>query len=268
MTISFRQLITASVTSATPTTVFLPSAPLPGSALIAVVGCLKPVRPTLFRHGAVDWNLLYEHDGLIEADQQALEAVRVQVWGAFDLPAGASAQIGIDFSGGTSDRGIILAEYTGDVFQFPNPADRVGKKSGSTAPATPGTIDTAPATAEIREDVELLIGGVATDQAVTLSNPGLGYTLRSQAGIGATPDGTVGLLERVTFTPVGIRIVVDHSADPSGVNWVGVGAGTRGNLQVPAEEVDAPAVSEPVTEFVDYSGDGIGKLISQLRAKT
>ncbi len=267
MTIAFRQLITKSENSSAPMTVVLPSDPLVGSALIIVVGCSKTSGISRVRTQLTEeWNLLFESDGPVDADEQALEAVRVQIWGAFDIPNGMVAQIGIEFSGGTSERGLILAEYTGDVFQFPNPADRVIGGTDVTPPATEGTIEIS-GTKDTREAEELFVGAAAVDQDVSFIRPEAPFSIRSQTDIGSPSSGRIALLDFISSATRTPEMLVDHEAFASSVNWAGVMAAIRGILQVPATAVVAPAVSEPVTEFTDYSSDGIGKLIAQLRAK-
>jgi hypothetical protein len=266
MTISFRQKGTLSETSSLPATVFMPSTPLNGSALIAVVGCLKKIGVSKFREReGVIWNLLFEQDGPVDADLEALDAVRSQIWGAFDI-RDASDQVGIEFSGGTTSRGVVIAEYTGDVFRLPNPADRVVAGSGQTPPATSATMDSGVG-GDTREAEELWIGAPATDQPVTFSNLSTPFTaIRDQIDIGSPGAGSVALVDGVTSITRTSRFRIDHSASGSTVNWVAVMAAIRGDLQSPLAGPEAPTVGEPVTENDDHRGDAVGHLVEQFRS--
>jgi hypothetical protein len=266
MAVTFRQRITGSETSAGGMTLLLPSDPLVGSMLIAAVGVMGTVGVTRFRVSpATEWQLLYEHDGLADADSNP-GTVRVQLWGAFNIPA-INRQIGVSFGGGTTHRGVIVSEYTGETFQFDNPADRVSVGSGQTAALTVGTLLTALG-GESREAVENWSGaGAANVPGVTFQNPGFPFVIRSQIDIGNPAAGRLVFLNANTSAKANAQLRVDHTADAGIVKWAAAMAAVRGILQGPAEVTEEPVAQEPVTEQDDYSGNGIDKLISQLRAR-
>jgi hypothetical protein len=248
-------------------TVFLPSAPLAGSALIIAVACGKGIGITAVRpQSTEEWNLLYENEGTVTADQNTSGSIRAQIWAAFDIPDGLTNQFGIVFSGGVNERGVILAEYTGDIFQFPNPADRVAKATGTTPAFTTGTLDTGSG-GTTREANELWVGVGAATPTVAFSNPGSPFSIRVNAVAIGTGPGRMCLLDAFLTSLEPAIMRVDHDdLNPAIVTWVAAMAATRGILQVPAAATTVPTVSEPVTEQTDYSSDGIEKLIAQLRA--
>lgn len=264
MALAFRQSVKLATTSAAPMTLNLPSAPLPKSALLAAVATTGDVGVAAFRHETAIWNLLLENAGAL-ADELNGVVLRAQIWGAFDIPA-VGGQIGIDFAdAASSERGVIIAEYTGDVFQFPNPADRVIGDSGTTAGPSTGTIDTGSG-ADAREAEELLIGAAAADQVVTLSGPGSPFAIRDTVDIGSPAAGTLGLLDAFTVSPITpLRMRVDHSV-ATALEWVAVTAAIRGVLQVPATPVTTPISGEPVTENDDHEGVAIGHLLEQFQS--
>lgn len=263
MAILYRQHVCASVTTWAPTTVFLPSVPLNGSALIAVVGCTGGAGISYFR-GNGDWHLLYENDGPIYAEAQTPGGLRVQVWGAFDT-VNVSNMIGICFSGGTSDRGIVVAEYTGDIFRFSNPADRVS--SGvTTSPAFVESTISWPPGGYSREAEELLVSVGALDQVVNFFDPADGYIIRDQADIGDPAAGSVIMLDKISSTITSISTEVDHSAPPALANVAMAGVMLRGSLQIPFDYPAEPVAQEPVTENTDHAGTAIGHLIEQFKS--
>jgi hypothetical protein len=267
MTISYRQDATTSEDSAVDGVVTLANAPLNGSTLIAVVGCLSNNGAISITQTGATWNLL--ETSSVTADTVNSAEIRVQVWGAFNVEnAGAVATFA--FSGGTTNRGMIVVEYYGNVFEFPNPPDRMKTKTGSTAPTVLGTIDTTPATAITREDEELFIGVAGISEQLVFSNSQQGFSARKQIVIGAGANtGKLAIADQFTSSAKTVIWQVDHAAHPTNtVYWAAVVAGIRGALQVPFVGGAEPTVSEPVTEQTDYSSDGIGKLASQFRAKS
>lgn len=265
MTIAFRQSVTLNETSAATANPQLPSPPLPGSALIAAIATGSGVGATSFSHDDARWNLLSENAG-DDADEKGGVVLRAQIWAAFDIPAGTGDKIEISFSGGSSKRGIIIAEYTGDVFQFPNPADRVVKDNGTTAAFTIGDIDTGNS-GDTREDDELFVGVAAADATVVFSNPTAPMAIRVTAvPIGIAGSGVMALLDAFVSSTQKGRLKLDHDAVPPVVVWVAVVAAIRGNLQVPATPVAAPTVGEPITENEDHEGDAIGHLLEQFKS--
>jgi hypothetical protein len=267
MTITFEQFKSASRTSTAATwTIFLDNPVKDGSSLIVILGAIGNIRAIdISQNGDVVWNVIEDSTGN-RADSE--NGCRVQIWAAHDVKdAGQGLTLRLSGSPATSkDTGVIISEWSGNTFKFPNPADRLTVKAGSTPPATPGTIDTTPATASIREDEELLIGAATADKPVTYSNPGLGYTLRAQTDVGSPAVGKLAALDRITFTPVGVRFTVDHTADAGGVSWEAAACAIRGALQVPAPETPAPTVSEPIAEVEDHTGVAIGHLLEEFKS--
>jgi hypothetical protein len=212
------------------------------------------------------WNLLFENDGPIDADQQITTLVRVQLWAAFDIPDGVPSGISIEFSGGgTSERGVVVAEYTGDIFQFENPADRVVKGSGATPPSTIGDIDTGTG-GTTREAAELWVGVAGADGTTVFSNPTAPFAIRVNAVAIGSGAGRLVLLDAFTSSVQGARLQLDHSGIPGGVKWAAAMAAIRGVLQVPATPVETPSVGEPITENEDHEGDAIGHLLEQFKS--
>ena len=268
MAIAFRQLITASETSAVPTTVFLPSDPVNGSTLIAVVACIGTASVSRIRHGDIVWQLLYENDGQVEADENANDAVRVQIWGAFNIQS-AIDQIGFEFSGETTERGIIVAEYTGHGFEFPNPADRVIGDTGVGFGLLEANLDTGIG-GVTRETDELWVAGAASSRDRPFQNPdGDPFDIRTQIEIGSPAGGQVALLDSVDLgTRIrAVQMTVDQRSAAAIANWAAVMAALRGTLQVPNDGPDEPTSAEPVTENTDHYGTAIGHLLEQFKSR-
>jgi hypothetical protein len=264
MTIAHRQTAKIAATSSTPTTLPLSSAPLNGSALIAAVGCASDNGVASITQTGANWNLLLE-----TSNQNAEEVngvlILVQIWGAFNVQS-AGIQIEFSFSGGVTDRGIIVAEYTGDVFRFPNPADRVVGNVGTTGAGLSGTASTGVG-GTTRENDELWVAATGANQNVTWSNPIGGFTIRDTKSIGTGPLGNLALLDRFTTATGALQSGAKHSSDPSATAWAAVAAAMRGILQVPFVGPDAPTAAEPVSEISDYSSAAIEKLAAQFRSK-
>jgi hypothetical protein len=269
MALAFRRSATKSETSAIDMLFDVGAGPLLGSTLIMAVACSKTIGCTKITPIAGEsWNLLYESDGPVVADQSAVEVVRVQIWGAFNVPSSNLSRIGLAFSGGAtpSERGVIFAEYTGDGFQFPNPADRVAVGWGQTPALTLGDIDILGGTS--REAAELWIGVVAATPTVTFASPTFPFAFRvNPVVIGAAGPGRMALLDAFTSSAAALRLQVEHSDDnPSQVTWAAAAAAIRGILQVPATPVEIPSVGEPITENTDHEGDAIAHLLEQFKS--
>jgi hypothetical protein len=267
MALAFRQSKTDSNTGAAALSVTLSSPTLVGSALIAAVGLgsNNGVSTLADPARATSWNLLYEAASSEDADEGNVANVRVQIWGSFNVPAGVD-EFRFVFSGGTTDRGVIVAEYTGDVFEFPNPADRVVGTIGTTA-AGVGTADTGVG-GTTREDDELWVACCGCDDNVTWQNPTAPFSIRAQGDIGNPAAGQIALLDDFSSSAAALRAQCDHSAGAGAVEWAITAAALRGVLQVPVTATTEPVSAEPVTEFTDYSSDAIGKFIAQLRARS
>lgn len=238
------------------------AAPADGSALLllAAVGSLDGIR-AVTQAGAI-WNKLQTSDGTA-AEEDVATVARGAIWGAFNV-AGAGTNLDIDFSGGVTNRLVIFAEYSGNVFLQPNPLDRLSKADGATAPATIGTIDSGTALAT-REDDELWIGLAAMVGDVgPFVNPQDGFALVDQL---AFAGGDLALLEKIVTATASPRMRVDHPASFSGgVGWAGIVVAMRGDLQVPATAVTAPVTSQAVTIRDDVSSEAIANLASQFRS--
>ncbi len=265
MTIAFRQSKARSETDSSSLGVVLDNVPLNGSALIAAVAVASNNGVIQIVQTGASWALLFESASSENADEANGSLVRAQIWGAFDIEA-AVAFLRIPFTGGTTKRGVIVAEYTGGVFEFPNPADRVVGDTGTTAGPSVGSLDTGIG-GVTREAAELWVGAGAVDKKLAFSSPGSPFAIRDQVDIGSPAAGKIVLVDAFLAVATNIRFRIDH-ASGSSVAWAATMAAIRGNLQVPAEAVDVPAANEPVTEFEDYSTDGIEKLAAQYRARS
>lgn len=266
MTITHVQTVTGQATSAVPLTLFLGAEPGVGSALIAAVAIEGTNSVTAVRASGASWNLLYEAASAEDADEVNGTAIRAQLWGAFDVAGVGSGQAGFVFSGGTVAKGIVMAEYSGDVFEFPNPADRIVGSFGTSAPGTTGPADTGAATNPTRENVELWVAAAGVNKSSIWSSAVAPFAIRDQIAI--PPFGAVCLLDYVASATGTMRAQASHAATGSGMPWAITAAAIRGDLQVPADVTTVPAVSEPVTEQEDYSSNGIEKLASQFRARS
>ncbi len=268
MTITYRQHERASDTRAgtVATTVQLAQNPLKGSELIAVVAVLSDNGVTNIAQTGSDWNLLYENAG-DNADERNGSVLRVQIWGAFDIEGG-DKDVVFSFSGGTTKRGIVVVEYTGDVFLFSNPADRVVGAFGTTPGGGPGdgVIQSGPSGAT-REGEQLMIGAAAIDQSLNIFDPAPPFAIRQAVEIGSPAFGRLSVLDAMS-SDLGVELEVNHDGDPANTEWVALATALLGNVQIPVDPATPPVAPEPVTEFEDYSSDGINKLASQYRART
>jgi hypothetical protein len=265
MTITLENINSTADTAAQVVSIGFGGATEDGSALIAVIGVAGIQKATKIERAATDdWNLLYEFGGQ-NADQANTTALRGQIWGAFDTVA-SSSNVSITFPSAGIDKGIFVAEYRGDVFAFPNPADRVVSAFGTTVGPGVGTLNSGTG-GTTREAVEMWIGAALVDQALGLQNEVAPFVLQGEIDIGVPAAGNLGYLDAITSGTAKPNLKVDHDVG-AGVEWVAIAAAIRGDLQIPVTATTQPAASEPVTEFEDYSSDGIGKLAFQYRART
>jgi hypothetical protein len=96
------------------------------------------------------------------------------------------------------------------------------------------------------------------------------FVIRENAVQIGTGLGRMVYLDAFPSSIQSVRMQLEHDdAHASQINWAAAAAAVRGTLQVPATAtLNTQVVSEPVTEFEDYSSDGIDKLIAGLRARS
>jgi hypothetical protein len=260
MAYAFRQKAQKSESSSGVLKISFSSAPLDGSALIMAVATTSGAAATQIDQDGAEWQLLQEAASEEFADENNDLKVRVQLWGAFNVQRAATL-MEITFSGGTTDRGAIAAEYTGDTFLFPNPADRVvgdvGSSSSSTGPADTGTGGTT------REAEELWVAAAANDSAtLTWTSADSPFVLNDTVAIGST--GQLGFADALQSSTGALSAQINHSL--GGGNWAITSAAVRGDLQEPAGETEEPVSEDPVTENNDHAGDAIDNLLEQFKS--
>lgn len=263
MSIAYRQGATLAETSGDPGRVGFPVSPMDGSALILAVGLSGTGVPISIDQLGANWNLLEEASTGELTDEGVGTNARVQIWAAFDIK-GSPRDVRIIFPSGVSERGFILAEYTGDVFRFPNPADRVIGDVGETVGPGVGSLDSGIG-GETREASELWVCAAVCSKVVTITNPQSPFSIRSSEDIGDPQSGTVALLDAFTSSADAARAIVDHTTG-SQVRWAITMAAIRGVLQTPFDAQTAPSSNDPVTENDDHAGDAIGHLLEQFKS--